>query len=70
MAAVDTRPPLVVGYEEHPFIIYEPEPPRQFYCPIHAPHLHWPSHTEPIWRGEVPEGASCKVCGIELSELE
>lgn len=65
------RPPVVVGYEYHPFIRYEDDPPRKFYCPMDVGTLDvWPSRMEPIWRGEVPEDAECHECGIKLSELE
>ncbi len=30
----------------------------------------WPFHAHPVWRGEVPEGASCEACGILLEELQ
>jgi hypothetical protein len=62
------RPPQVVGFE------ITPPPltggPRDFYCGIDAPPVvEWPIRLLPIWRGEVPEGACCQRCGLDLDAL-
>ena len=63
------KPPLVVGSEEQRFLITHERSPL-FWCPIHTPPNEFPFVTRPIWRGEVPEGASCEQCGLPLTELE
>lgn len=68
---LDERPPMIVGYEFKSFITHGDDR-RTFYCPIHS-YYHtntWPDSYEPIWRGEVPEGAECVECGIALKGLE
>ena len=62
-------PPLVVGYQFIPWIVVGQER-EEFYCGIHWHKVDWPCNMEPIWRGEVPAGACCHECGIELEELQ
>jgi hypothetical protein len=59
----------VVGYREHLFLRTTYHPDR-FYCGMHGGRVDWPTSHEPVWRGEVPAGAECDVCGIALEDLE
>lgn len=67
--AEDPRPPLIVGYREDPFLRVGDRPTR-YYCGSDAPRVEWPTVMVPVWRGEVPEDASCEVCGLALTEFE
>lgn len=64
-----SRPPLVVGYRIRPFLVVGDER-ADYRCGIHGHPVDWPTTREQIWRGEVPDGASCSECGIDLAELE
>jgi len=64
----DMRPPLIVGARLVPFLIVG-EPADRFYCPIHTPHVEFPTSIEQIWRGEIPSGAKCEDCGLSLVDL-
>lgn len=60
------RPPAVVGSVYTGFIMRgKPE----YRCGVESPPAEFPLAREPIWRGEVPDGARCSSCGLSLVEL-
>jgi hypothetical protein len=65
----NAMPPQVIGYERVTCFKVGDQP-RRFICGADSyPHSTWPSHDDPIYRGEVPAEAACEICGIDLNEL-